>query len=86
MKLLKTKILTILCGLLTLNGLAMLFSGLIIQMDEVADFDSAQSLAVANSTNAIILAGIIMILLFGALFFDGWAKLKNRHVKHVKLV
>ena len=77
MKLLKTKILTILCGLLTLNGLAMLFSGLIIQMDEVADFDSAQSLAVANSTNAIILA---------ALFFDGWAKLKNRHAKHVKLV
>ncbi len=55
-------------------------------MDEVADFDSAQSLAVANSTNAIILAGIIMILLFGALFFDGWAKLKNRHAKHVKLV
>ncbi len=42
MKLLKTKILTILCGLLTLNGLAMLFSGLIIQMDEVADFDSAK--------------------------------------------
>ncbi|EEX29685.1 hypothetical protein AAA438_03545 [Lactobacillus crispatus] len=68
MKLLKTKILTILCGLLTLNGLAMLFSGLIIQMDEVADFDSAQSLAVANSTNAIILAGIIMILLFGHCF------------------
>ena len=81
MKLLKTKIWTILCGLLTLNGLAMLFSGLIIQMDEVADFDSAQSLAVANSTNAIILAGIIMIV-----FFDGWATLKNSHAKHVKLV
>lgn len=86
MKLLKTKILTILCGLLTLNGLAMLFLGLIIQMDEVADFNSAKSLAVTNSTNAIILLGIIMILVFGALFFDGWAKLKNKHARRVKLV
>lgn len=86
MKLLKTKILTILCGLLTLNGLAMLFSGLIIQMDEVADFNSAKSLAVTNSTNAIILLGIIMILVFGALFFDGWAKLKNKRARRVKLV
>ncbi|WP_297949590.1 hypothetical protein [uncultured Lactobacillus sp.] len=86
MKLLKTKILTILCGLLTLNGLAMLFSGLIIQMDEVADFNSAKSLAVTNSTNVIILLGIIMILVFGVLFFDSWAKLKNKHARWVKLV
>ena len=55
-------------------------------MDEVADFNSAKSLAVTNSTNAIILLGIIMILVFGALFFDGWAKLKNKHARRVKLV
>ena len=49
MKLIKVKILTVLCGLLTLNGLAMLFSGLIIQMNEAADFNAAHELVVANS-------------------------------------
>ena len=83
MKLLKTKILTILCGL---NGLAMLFSGLIIQMDEVADFNAAHELVVANSTNAIIFLGVVMVLGFGVLFFNNWAKMKNKHSKCVKLI
>lgn len=74
MKLIKVKILTVLCGLLTLNGLAMLFSGLIIQMNEAADFNAAHELVVANSTNAIIFLGILMVLGFGALFFNSWPK------------
>lgn len=74
MKFIKVKILTVLCGLLTLNGLAMLFSELIIQMNEAADFNAAHELVVANSTNAIIFLGILMVLGFGALFFNSWPK------------
>lgn len=86
MKLIKIKILTFLCGLLTLNGLAMLFSGLVIQMNEATDFNASNKLVVASSTNVIIFFGIILALVFGVLFFNFWAKMKNRHSKCVKLI
>lgn len=86
MKLTKIKILTLISGLLTLNGLAMLFSGLVIQMNESSDFDSAQALAARASTNGIIFLGVIVAIGFGATFFNCWAKMRNKHHKSVKLV
>ncbi|WP_258365036.1 hypothetical protein [Lactobacillus helveticus] len=43
-------------------------------MNEAADFNAAHELVVANSTNAIIFLGILMVLGFGALFFNSWSK------------
>lgn len=87
MKLTKTKILTVISGFLTLSGLAMLFSGLIIQMTESADFNSAQAIAAHTSTNVIIFLGVVIALGFGMAFFNYWAKSRNtRHSskhKHV---
>ena len=81
MKLIKIKILTIISGLLTLNGLAMLFSGLVIQMSETRDFSEVHS---ALNTNALIFAGLMIMIGFGLLFFNSWARLKNKHSKLVK--
>lgn len=87
MKLTKIKIFTIINGFLTLSGLAMLFSGLIIQMSESSDFDTTrEALAATGSVYAMIFAGVLMVIGFGAIFFDDWAKLNNRHFKPVKIV
>lgn len=85
MKLIKIKILTIISGLLTLNGLAMLFSGVVIQMSETRDFSEVHSaLNSAFYTNALIFAGLMIMIGFGLLFFNSWARLKNKHSKLVK--
>lgn len=90
MKLMKTKILTIISGFLTFGGLAMLFSGLIIQMTESADFNSAQAITAHTSTNVIIFLGVVVALGFGVAFFNCWAKSRrmahgHKH-KHVKFI
>ncbi|GAA3630004.1 hypothetical protein GCM10022297_06060 [Lactobacillus hamsteri] len=85
MKLTKMKILTIVYGLLTLSGLAMLFSGLIIQMNEASDFNTtSQALSANGSTLAMIFAGVIAALGFGMAFFTEWARVNNKHIKRVK--
>ncbi|CCI84862.1 hypothetical protein [Lactobacillus pasteurii] len=85
MKLSKTTILTILCGFLTFDGLAMLFSGLVLQMTETSDFDVTNYALDANMMAfGMIFVGIIMIFAFGALFINDWARLKNVHSKCVK--
>lgn len=88
LKLIKTKILTIISGFLTLSGLAMLFSGLIIQMDESTNFNSEQAIAAHTSTNAIIFLGVIIAIGFGVAFFNYWAKSRNtrKHEHKVKFV
>lgn len=86
MKFINTKFSTIINGLLTLSGLAMLFSGLIVQMSESSDFNTvSQSLSSTNSTIALIAGGVLMMIVFGMLFFNGWARMNNKHSKCVKL-
>lgn len=86
MKFINTKLTTIISGLLTLSGLAMLFSGLIVQMTESSDFNTVnQSLASADSTIALIGGGVLMMIIFGMLFFNSWARMNNKHAKCVKL-
>lgn len=74
---------TIINGLLTLTGLAMLFSGLIIQMNQANDFYENQLLGAAHSTNALIFVGVVVAIGFGMAFFNGWARINNHHAKHV---
>lgn len=86
MKLLKTKILMIINGLLTFSGLAMLFLGLIMQMSNGADFGSTgEVITSTNSAVIAILIGTIMMIVFGAIFFDDWAKLKSNHNKKIEI-
>lgn len=85
MKLSKMTVLTIICGFLTFDGLAMLFSGLVMQMAETSDFNITNYALDANMTaSGMIFVGIIMIFAFGALFINDWARLKNVHSKCVK--
>lgn len=82
MKLMKTKILMIISGLLTLNGLAMLFFGLVQQMSRASNFGTAvETVHASTSSLMAILAGTLMIIAFGLVFFNSWAKLKTRNVK-----
>lgn len=83
MKFINTKTKMIINGLLTLTGLAMLFSGLIIQMNEASDFDAGQRLATAGPTLALIIVSVMMVIGFGMAFFNSWAIMNNHHAKHV---
>lgn len=85
MELMKTKILTVVDGLLTFTGLAMLFSGLIMQMDKATNFGNAvESISSTKAVNALIFVGVMMMLGFGLAFFNEWAKIKNKHSQIVK--
>jgi len=78
LKLIKIKILTVISGLLTLNGLIMLFLGLCNQVDKSTHFlTTQQAITLDGYTDLTIFFGVLSIIVFGIIFFASWVKSKQ---------